>query len=261
LKVPFLDLKAQYAHIRDEIRPALDRVIESQSFILGPEVEVLEREIAAYSGTSFAIGVSSGTDGLLVALMALNIKPGDEVITTPFSFFATAGVIARLNAIPVFVDIDPGTFNIEPAGLEKAITPKTKAIIPVHLFGQCADMGPLLAVTHKHNIPVIEDACQSIGAEYKGRKAGALGTIGVFSFFPSKNLGAFGDGGMVVTNDPLLNERIRLLRQHGSAKSYHHKYVGGNFRLDALQAAILRVKLNHLDDWSAARRANASYYS
>lgn len=261
MQVPFFDLKAQYAQIRDEIRPALDRVIESQSFILGPEVEAFESEIAHYSGTSHAIGVSSGTDGLLVALMALDIRPGDEVITTPFSFFATAGVIARLNAIPVFVDIDPGTFNIDPAGLEKAITPKTKAIIPVHLFGQCADMGPLLAVAHKKNIPVVEDACQSIGTEYEGRKAGTLGDIGFFSFFPSKNLGAFGDGGMVVTNDSFLYEKIKLLRQHGSAKTYFHKYVGGNFRLDALQAAILAVKLKHLDGWSAARCANAAYYT
>lgn len=260
--VPFLDLKAQYARIRDEIRPALDRVIESQSFILGPEVEALERDIAAYSGTSHAIGVSSGTDGLLVALMALDIKPGDEVISTPFSFFATAGVIARLNAIPVFVDIDPTTFNIDPVGLLSAISSKTRAIIPVHLFGQCANMGSLLAVAHKHNIPVIEDACQSIGAEYEGRKAGALGDIGVFSFFPSKNLGAFGDGGMVLTSDQAFATRLRSLRAHGSTpgRKYHHEIVGGNFRIDALQAAILRVKLPHLEAFSTARARNAARY-
>ncbi|MEN6560335.1 MAG: DegT/DnrJ/EryC1/StrS family aminotransferase [Acidobacteriota bacterium] len=261
MNVPLLDLKAQYARIREEVRPALDRVIESQLFILGPEVEALEREIAAYSGVRHAVGVSSGTDGLLVALMALGIKPGDEVVTTPFSFFATAGVIARLLAVPVFVDIEPVSFNLDPARLERAITPRTKAILPVHLFGQCADMDRILAIARERGIPVVEDACQSIGAEYKGRKAGSLGDLGVFSFFPSKNLGGFGDGGMVVTNDAALNEKLLLLRQHGSAKTYHHKLVGGNFRLDAIQAAVLRVKLKHLDEWSTARRANATFYS
>jgi len=261
MNVPLLDLKAQYARIREEVRPALDRVVESQSFILGPEVEALEREIAAYSGVAHAVGVSSGTDGLLVSLMALGIKPGDEVVTTPFSFFATAGVVARLQAVPVFADIDPATFNIDPALLGRAITPRTRAILPVHLFGQCADMDPILEIARAHGIPVVEDACQSIGAEYKGRKAGSLGDLGVFSFFPSKNLGGFGDGGMVVTNDAFLFEKLLLLRQHGSAKTYHHKLVGGNFRLDAIQAAVLRVKLKHLDDWSAARLANAAFYS
>jgi dTDP-4-amino-4,6-dideoxygalactose transaminase len=261
MRIPLLDLKAQYARIKAEIRPALDRVIESQSFILGPEVEALEGEFAAYTGVPFAVGVSSGTDALLVSLMALDIKPGDEVITTPFSFFATAGVIARLGAIPVFVDIDPLTFNIDPLLVATAVTKKTRAIIPVHLFGQCADMDPILGTSRRLGIPVIEDACQATGAEYKGRKAGALGDIGAFSFFPSKNLGAFGDGGMVVMCDAALHEKIRLLRQHGSGKTYHHKYVGGNFRLDALQAAVLSVKFKHLDGWADARRANATYYT
>lgn len=261
MRIPLLDLKAQYASIRDEIRPAIERVIESQSFILGPEVEAFEHEIAAYCGVRYAVGVSSGTDGLLAALMALDIKPGDEVVTTPFSFFATAGVIARLQAVPVFIDIDPVTFNLEPELLEAAIKPRTKAILPVHLFGQCADMDPILAIAREHSIPVVEDACQAVGAEYKGRRSGSLGDLGVFSFFPSKNLGGFGDGGMVVTNDASLYEKLVLLRQHGSAKTYHHKIVGGNFRLDALQASVLRIKLRYLDDWSAARRANAEFYS
>jgi len=261
MHVPLLDLKTQYVGIKEEIRLALDRVIESQSFILGPEVEALEQDIAAYSGTDFGVGVSSGTDGLLAALMAFDIKPNDEVITTPFSFFATAGVIARLQAVPIFVDIDPVTFNMNPDRLESALTSRTRAIIPVHLFGQCADMDPILSIAARRGVPVIEDACQSIGATYKGRKAGSLSDLGVFSFFPSKNLGGFGDGGMVVTNEPALREKLRLLRQHGSAKAYHHQFVGGNFRLDALQAAVLRVKLKHLDAWSAARQANAEYYS
>ena len=260
MQVPLLDLKAQYARIREEIKSAVDEVLESQVFILGPKVESLEKNVAAYCGAKHAVGVSSGTDGLLVALMALGVTSGDEVITTPFTFFATAGAIARLSAIPVFVDIDPVTYNIEPTGLERAISVRTKAIIPVHLFGQCADMDPILAVSCKHGIPVVEDAAQSIGAEYKGRRAGTLGTIGVFSFFPSKNLGGFGDGGMVVTDDPALDERIRLLRHHGSSKTYHHSVVGGNFRLDALQAAVLGVKLRYLDGWSAARRENARFY-
>ena len=260
MQVPLLDLKAQYARIREEIKSAVDEVLESQVFILGPKVESLEKNVAAYCGAKHAVGVSSGTDGLLVALMALGVTSGDEVITTPFTFFATAGAIARLSAIPVFVDIDPVTYNIEPTGLERAISVRTKAIIPVHLFGQCAEMDAIMALSRKHGIPLVEDAAQSIGAEYKGRKAGTLGTIGVFSFFPSKNLGGFGDGGMVVTDDPALDERIRLLRHHGSSKTYHHSVVGGNFRLDALQAAVLGVKLRYLDGWSAARRENARFY-
>ncbi len=260
MKIPLLDLKAQYAAIRDEIRKAVDGVLESQMFILGPQVEELEKNIAAYSGTSYAVGVSSGTDALLAALMAIGLKPGDEVITTPFTFFATAGVIARLNARPVFVDIDPVTFNLDPALIEKAAGAKTKAIIPIHLFGQCADMEPIAAVAAKHGLAVIEDAAQSIGAEYKGRRAGSMGRLGIFSFFPSKNLGGIGEGGMVATNDQALYDKVKLLRTHGMAPKYYHALVGGNFRLDAIQAAALNVKLKYLDGWSAKRRLNAAYY-
>jgi len=260
MKVPLLDLKAQYLTIKEEIRSAIDEVLESQIFILGPKVEELEKSIAAYSQTKYGIGVSSGTDALLISLMAIDIQPGDEVITTPFTFFATAGVVARLKARPVFVDIDPVTFNIDPAKIEKAITKKTKAIIPIHLFGQCADMDPIMAIANTHGLSVIEDAAQSIGAEYKGRRAGSIGHLGIFSFFPSKNLGGFGDGGMVVTNDEKLFDKIKILRVHGSRPKYHHKIVGGNFRLDSLQAAILSVKLKYLDDWSHGRQKNADEY-
>lgn len=260
MEIPLLDLKAQYAVIRDEIKKAVDEVLESQVFILGPKVEYLEKNIAAYSGSKYAVGVSSGTDALLVSLMALDIQPGDEVITTPFTFFSTAGVITRLSARPVFVDIDPITYNIHPSKIERTITKKTKAIIPVHLFGQCADMDPILDVAQKRNIPVIEDAAQSIGAEYKGKKAGSMGPIGVLSFFPSKNLGGAGDGGMVLTDDWALYEKMKILRVHGSKPKYYHSIVGGNFRLDALQAAVLNVKLKYLDGWSKKRQANAEYY-
>jgi dTDP-4-amino-4,6-dideoxygalactose transaminase len=260
MKVPLLDLKAQYAIIKDDIRRAVDEVMESQYFILGPKVEELEKRVASYSETKYAVGVSSGTDALLAALMAAHVGPGDEVITSPFTFFSTAGVIARLGARPVFVDIDPVTYNIDPGKIEAAVTPRTKALIPVHLFGQCADMDPIMESAGNHNLVVIEDAAQSIGAEYKGRKAGSVGHIGTFSFFPSKNLGGFGDGGMIVTQDETLHEMLHILRVHGSKPKYFHKVVGGNFRLDALQAAVLLVKLGHLDAWSQKRRENAGFY-
>lgn len=259
--VPLLDLKIQYAAIKDEIETAVHEVIESQRFILGPEVEALEQEVAEYCGCRHAVGVSSGTDAILATLMALGVSPGDEVITTPFTFFATAGSIVRLGATPVFVDIEPDTFNIDPQHLEQAVGPKTKALMPVHLFGQCAEMDPILEVADKHGLPVVEDAAQAIGAEYKGRRAGSMGTAGCFSFFPSKNLGAFGDGGMVTTNDAQLAEQLRILRNQGAQPKYHHAVIGGNFRLAAIQAAVLRVKLKHLDSWSEQRHANASFYS
>ncbi len=259
--VPLLDLKPQYAVIKTEIQKALNRVCDSQYFIMGPEVAALEEELAAYCQTEFSLGVSSGTDALLLAMMALGITAGDEVITTPYTFFATAGCVARLGARAVFVDIDPHTFNIDPTKIEAAITPRTKAIIPVHLYGQCADMSPIMDIAARHNLTVIEDAAQAIGAEYKNRRAGSLGHIGCFSFFPSKNLGAFGDGGAVTTNDPDLAERMRVLRVHGGQPKYYHKFVGGNFRLDALQAAVVRVKLKYLDDWTAARQRNAARYN
>ncbi len=258
--VPLLDLKAQYATIRDEIRDAVDRVLESQQFILGVEVESLEREVATYSQCEFGIGMSSGTDAILVALMALDIQLGDQVIIPAYTFFATAGCVARLGAQPVFVDIDPQTFNIDPAKIEAAITPRTRALMPVHLFGQCAEMEPIFEIARKHNLAVIEDAAQAIGSEYKGKRAGTMGQLGCFSFFPSKNLGGIGDGGMITTNDRALAERVRLLRNHGAHPKYYHKLIGGNFRLDAIQAAVLRVKLNYLDRWSAARQKNAARY-
>lgn len=258
--VPLLDLKAQHATIRDEVREAIDRVVESQHFILGPEVEALEKEIAAYSECEYAIGVSSGTDALLVALMAIDLKPGDEVITTPYTFFATAGAVSRLGAKSVFVDIDPLTYNIDPASIEAAITERTRAIIPVHLYGQMADMDPIMEIAERRNLCVIEDAAQAIGSEYKGRRAGSIGHMGCFSFFPSKNLGGVGDGGMLTANDSQLAACVRMLRNHGYSPKYYNKIVGGNFRLDAIQAAVLRVKLNYLDQWTAARQRNAAIY-
>lgn len=259
--VPLLDLKAQYETIRDEVRAAVDRVCESQHFIMGPEVAALEAEVSAYCGISQAVGMSSGTDALLAALMALEIGAGDEVITTPYSFFATAGVIARLGATPVFVDIDPVTYNIDASRVAAQVTGRTRAIVPVHLFGRLAEMDPILAVSRGHGIPVVEDAAQAIGAfDEQGRQAGSMGEVGCFSFFPSKNLGAFGDAGMVVSNDAVLGERLRMLRVHGSKPKYYHRIVGGNFRLDAIQAAVLRVKLPHLPVWTQARRRNAETY-
>jgi dTDP-4-amino-4,6-dideoxygalactose transaminase/acetyltransferase-like isoleucine patch superfamily enzyme len=259
--VPLLDLKAQYATIRQAIEPVIKEVVESQYFILGPKVKELEKKIAAYSQCNHAIGVSSGTDALLIALMALDLKPGDEVITTPFSFFATAGVIARLNVKPVFVDIQEDTYNMDPAKIESVISDKTKAIIPVHLFGHMADMDPIMKIALKHKLVVIEDAAQAIGSEdNKGRRAGSIGHMGCFSFFPSKNLGGFGDAGMVVTNDQTLADKLIKLRVHGSEPKYYHQIIGGNFRIDALQAAILTVKFDYLDQWTESRQNNASAY-
>jgi dTDP-4-amino-4,6-dideoxygalactose transaminase len=258
--IPLLDLKAQYAPIREEIRGAIDRVADAQYFIGGPEVDGLEREIAEYSQCAFGVGVSSGTDALLVALMTASVQPGDEVVTTPYSFFATAGSIYRLCAVPVFVDISLVDYNIRPDLLEAAITSRTKAIIPVHLYGQVADMDPIMEIAQRHGLVVIEDAAQAIGAEYRGRRAGSIGHLGCFSFFPSKNLGGFGDGGMITTNDAELAHKARLLRNHGAEPKYYHKLVGGNFRLDALQAAILRVKLRYLDGWTSGRQRNAARY-
>ncbi len=260
MNVPLLDLKAQYATIREEIRAAIDEVMDSQHFVLGPKVTALEQQIAAYSGAKYAVGVASGSDALLLALMALDVGPGDEVITTPYTFFATASAVSRLGATPVFVDIHPRTYNIDPDGIEEKITDRTRAILPVHLFGQMADMDPIMEMAEKHGLKVVEDAAQSIGATYKERKAGAIGRVGCFSFFPSKNLGGCGDGGMVVTNEEDAAERIRVLRVHGSKPKYYHQMVGINSRLDALQAAVLSTKLNYLEGWSAARRRHAAFY-
>jgi dTDP-4-amino-4,6-dideoxygalactose transaminase len=258
--VPLLDLKAQYEPLRREILDAVTRVCDSQRFIHGPEVEGLEREVEAYLGVQHAIGVSSGTDALLAALMALGIGAGDEVVTSTYSFFATAGCVARLGARPVLVDIDPATYNIDANAAAAAITSRTRAIIPVHLFGQSADLMPIINAGIRHGVPVIEDAAQAIGAKYHDHSLGGFGTIGCFSFFPSKNLGAFGDAGIVTTNDPALGRQLRLLRNHGMEPKYFHHLVGGNFRLDALQAAVLRVKLPHLDTWTAGRQRNAARY-
>lgn len=261
MQVPLLDLKTQYAAIKDEVLAKINEVLDSQRCIGGPMVEELERAIAQVSGCRYAVGMSSGTDALLASLMSLNIGPGDEVITTPFTFFATAGSIARVGAVPVFVDIDPKTFNINPALIEPAITAKTKAIMPVHLFGQMADMDPIMQLAGQASLAVIEDAAQAISATYKGKKAGQMGTCGCFSFFPSKNLGGIGDGGMVVTNDEKLHHQLFIMRNHGMDPKYYHHCIGGNFRLDPIQAAALLVKLPHLDEWSDARRRNAAYYS
>lgn len=260
MEVPLLDLKAQYATIKDEVLAAVSEVLESQRCIGGPKVAELEEKIASISECKFAVGASSGTDAILNCLMSLDIGVKDEVITTPFTFFATVGCIARTGAKPVFVDIEPRTFNINPVLIESAVTERTRAIMPVHLFGQMADMDPIMEIANKHGLAVIEDAAQSITSTYKGRKSGSIGTVGCFSFFPSKNLGGIGDGGMIVTNDEQLYERLFIMRNHGSKPKYYHKYIGGNFRLDPIQAAALLVKLSHLDDWSEARRRNAAYY-
>lgn len=260
MKVPLLDLKAQYANIKGEVLAAISEVLESQVCILGPKVAELEQQVAGLSGCKFGVGVSSGSDALLASLMALGIGSGDEVITTPFTFFATAGCISRVGAVPVFVDIDPRTYNLDPSKIEAAISPRTRAIIPVHLYGQMCDMDHIMEIANRRNLFVIEDAAQAISAAYKGRKAGSIGTVGCFSFFPSKNLGGAGDGGMIVTNDSAIYERLVIMRAHGSKPKYYHKFIGGNFRLDPLQAAILLVKLPYLDAWSEARRHNASLY-
>ncbi len=258
--IPLIDLVAQYQPLADEIMETVGRVFGEQKFILGEEVAQLERELAAYCDACETIGCASGTDALILALMALGIGPGDEVITSPFTFFATASSIQRVGAIPIFVDIKPETFNLNPDLVEAAITPRTRAIMPVHLFGQCAEMDALCRIAVRYELPIIEDACQAIGAEYRGRRAGVLGTIGCFSFFPTKNLGGAGDGGAITTDDKDLADRMRRLRVHGDLGGYNHVEVGLNSRLDALQAAVLRIKLRRLDDWSIARQINAARY-
>jgi dTDP-4-amino-4,6-dideoxygalactose transaminase len=261
MNVPLLDLKAHHQPLRKELLAALEQVLDKNNFILGSEVTELEDKVAAYCQTRYGVGVSSGTDALLAALMALDIKAGDEVITTPLSFFATVGAIVRLGARPVFVDIDPVTYNLDPSLLETSVTPRTRAIIPVHLYGQCADMDPILQIAGRYDLAVLEDAAQAIGSEYRDkRRAGSIGIAGCLSFFPSKNLGGLGDGGMVVTNDEALAERLRILRVQGGKPKYYHRVVGGNFRLDTLQAAVLIVKFGHLDRWTLLRQEHAALY-
>lgn len=259
--IPILDLTAQYKSIKKEIDAAIKEVVESQHFILGTEVENLEKEIAVYCGTKYAVGVASGTDALILSLKALGIGKGDEVITTPFTFFATAEAVSLVGAKPVFVDIDPKTYCIDPQLIEDRITKNTKAIIPVHLFGQCADMDRILDIARINNLKVIEDTAQAMGATYKGKQAGSMGDTGCLSFFPSKNLGGFGDGGMIITNNKETADKIKMLRVHGSTVRYMHSAIGTNSRLDALQAAVLRVKLRYLDKWLDGRRKAAQYYS
>ena len=259
--VPLLDLHAQYAPLREAILAAVTRVCDSQRYIMGPEITAFEEEIAELIGVRHAVAVSSGTDALLLALMTLDIKPGDEVITSTYSFFATAGAIARVGARPVLVDIDPATFNLDPTGVAAAVTPRTRAIMPVHLFGLSADLDPLVATAERAGVPIIEDAAQAIGATYKGTAIGGMGAAGCFSFFPSKNLGALGDAGLLTANEPEVAARARLLRTHGMAPKYYHHAIGANFRMDALQAAVLRVKAPHLPAWTEARRVNAARYA
>lgn len=260
MNVKLLDLRGQYSQLREEIRPVLDELCDNQDFILGPRVEKFERHLADYCGTKHAIGVSSGTDALLCSLMALDIGPGDEVICPPFTFFATAGCIVRAGAKPVFVDIDPKTFNIDPAKIKQAITKNTKAIMPVHLFGQCADMDAINAIAEEHGLKVIEDAAQAIGAKYKGKRACSLSFAGCLSFYPTKNLGAFGDAGAICTSDDAFADKCRKARVHGSGHTYYHEFVGGMFRLSSLQAAVLDIKLPHLESWHAGRRHHADIY-
>ncbi len=260
ISVPALDLKAQYATLRDEIEPVVLNVLESQYFILGPEVSGLEAEVAGYCGVGHGIGCASGSDALLLPLLALGVGPGDEVITSPYTFFATGGAIWRTGATPVFVDIEPDTYNIDPSLIEAAITPKTRVILPVHLYGQAADMDPINALAGRLGISVLEDAAQAIGAGYKGKRTGGFGHAAAFSFYPSKNLGGFGDGGLITTDDPALAKSVGRLRVHGMEPKYHHHEVGFNSRLDALQAAVLRVKLRHLDAWTEGRREAARRY-
>ncbi|MGI9165368.1 MAG: DegT/DnrJ/EryC1/StrS family aminotransferase [Pyrinomonadaceae bacterium] len=261
MKVPLLDLRAQHESLRDELMGAIARVMDSQQFILGPEVQAIEEEVARYSQTKQAIGCASGSDAVLLAVLALGITSGEEVITSPFTFFATGSAIARAGARPVFVDIDPRTYNLDVARVEEAITPRTRAIMPVHLYGQCADMDPLLEIGDRHQLPIIEDAAQALGSEDHGRRAGSIGRLGCFSFYPTKNLGGAGDGGMLTTDDRELADRLRRLRVHGAANEYHHSEVGINSRLDALQAAVLRVKLKYLESWSEERRQKAATYN
>ena len=261
MAVPLLELNTQNLALEAELKAAFERVLHSGHFILGPELAAFESEIAKLIGVKYALGVSSGTDAILLSLMALDVKAGDEVICPSFTFFATAGCVARAGATPVFVDSDPATFNIDPADVARKITKRTKAIIPVHLFGQCAEMDPTLNLAKNHGIRVIEDAAQSLGATYKGKQAGTMGDFGAFSFFPSKNLGGFGDGGLLTTNDDALAERATLLRVHGAKPKYYHKFVGANFRMDALQCALLRVKLPHCQSYNQQRAANAAYYN
>lgn len=262
MNVPLLDLKLQYNSMKDELEAAMLKVAQSQMLILGPEVKKLETTLAEYCGAGFAVGVSSGTDALLTALMALEIKPGDEVILPDYSFFATAGVVARLGGTPVFVDCDPVTFNIDPSGVKNSINARTKAIIPVHLYGQSADMDPIMEISREYGIPVVEDCAQAIGVEYKNhKKVGSMGLFGCYSFYPTKNLGGFGDGGLVVTSDEKMYQKLLQMRNHGMEPKYYHKFVGGNFRLDAIQAAVLNVKFPHLENWNNKRRANADLYA
>lgn len=261
MNVPLLDLKEQNNALRSKIEAALGRVLDSNGFILGAEVAELEKGLAAYCGTKYAIGCASGSDAILLALMALDVGPGDEVITTPYSFFATVSSITRLGAMPVFADIDPVTYNLDVSRIEAKITSRTKAVEPVHLYGQCAEMAALNVICEKHGIPVVEDAAQAIGAEEAGVRAGAMGDIGCFSFYPSKNLGGMGDGGFLTTNDETIAKKLLALRVHGSEEKYYHKYIGLNSRLDGFQGAVLRVKLPHLDIWTENRRANAERYA